>query len=182
MIPDHDARDLLAAIRVEIVLVGVEDPRARPDPDAITDLERLLAAQMAGIQESLAADPDPRSGKSEQDHRAEIRAQPGIGADLDARALRHGDVYPALPTLGVDTGAEREPGARGESEMSGGEVRARVGRDFETGMARREAAKSQAIEMLDRLQAPAGGERDEGDGIRPTTGRRVQPGRPSGGR
>jgi hypothetical protein len=94
-------------------------------------------------------------------------------------------VYPPLPALGVDAGAEREPGARGEGEMGGGEVRARVGRDLETGMPRRQAAKLQAIEMLDRLQPPASGEgREESDevGLRPTTGRRVQPGRPSGGR
>ena len=43
---------------VEVVLVGVEDPAARADPGPAPDPHLALRAQLAAVQEAVAADVD----------------------------------------------------------------------------------------------------------------------------
>ena len=100
---------------------------------------------MAAVQEALPADRDPRAREGEDDHRREVRAQPRIRPDLDARTLGDGDVDSAREPLRVDPGADHETAARSQREVRGHEVRARIRRHLETQMAALSRLEAQPV-------------------------------------
>jgi hypothetical protein len=87
VIPDPDGLDGLRVIGVEVVLIRVEDAGSHADPDPVADLDRGLCAQMAAVQEPLPPDPDVGAGESEDQNRRDVRAKPGVVADLDPGPL-----------------------------------------------------------------------------------------------
>lgn len=156
VVADSNGADLLGATDVESVLIRVEDPRAHPDPDAVADIELSLGAQMAAVHEALTANPDSRAGEREDQNRSDVRAESGVGADFDVRALGDREVHAPRAPLGIDARPDLEPGSGGEREVGRGKVRAGFRIESQTGMAIVQTAQPQSIEGLDRLESPAG--------------------------
>ena len=179
VVADPDGRDLLAPIGIEVVLVGVEDPRARADPDAVAELERPPCCSGG----SRSGNPRGRSGCERRERRRGSRAR-------DRSAAR----YPPRSRPGRPRPRRCVRRRRGARCRRGGRSRARRPGPGRNGTRRDSCSQSGAIErpgwrVARRrrrwrskrwivFEAQAREARDPGR--RPTAGR-FQPDRPSGG-
>ena len=87
MIADHDGLDFLDALGIQIMLIRIENTRARTDPDTIADIQTRLRTQVTSVEKALTADPDMRAGKRKDDDGGDVGTQPGIRPDLDMGTL-----------------------------------------------------------------------------------------------
>jgi len=125
MITDPDRCHALAALRIEVVLVRVEDAGAGADPGAAAAAQLGLRAQVAAVQETFGAQFDPRAFERDDVHRVDLGPQPGALADRDLGPGAERKVQRSRQALGDDTGADPQPRTFGEVVARRGEVAGR---------------------------------------------------------
>ena len=83
MVADPHRLDPLRVLGVEVVLVGVEDPGAGPDPAAPPHPELTFGREVAAVQQGVGSDLDPGPREGDDVDGTDRRAPP-----MHARRMR----------------------------------------------------------------------------------------------